>query len=510
MQNQSLVIIGGGGCGISVLAQFIDGLSNKELNGLSITIINREKRFGPGLPYSTDSDSNILNMKAHAMGIFAEQPLHFVEWVNRRKSDLGKRYETVDLQNDPFPPRSLYGLYLEDVLSATIERAKGAGISVNLMQGSVVDARESADGVQVELENGTKISADYAVLALGNFASVHYQDLKRTLGYFHSPWPENEFLKAIEKNADVCILGSRLTAVDTALMLATHGHKGKMTMVSRNGLLPKVQGMRINPAYETLLVERVQQVRQKDGTLRFKDFVRVLQEEIERVCGRTINWPEVLHPAGSGRDIFFKDVAASENNEVAWQDILASTSNVIENFWHWMPLSDREEFMGTFFSLWFVYRHAMPMKNARKIASLFQNGQLDVRSNPVVTHNAQTGLFEIVCSNEQRTGTETIAMPYVINATGEGLDVRKIQSPLLQNLLQHGDAVPNTCGGVEVDFETCALAGRQGFSQRMYTLGSLTRGTHFYTNDIHRNAVHAKRIADALSAKLLNQSHATV
>lgn len=505
MKPQSVVIIGGGGCGASVLAQFVEGLIKTHTRA-SITLIGRDERFGPGLPYGTEADSNILNMKGQAMGLYAERPLDFAEWVRMHKDDLRSRYGDVDLDSDPFPPRSLFGLYLEDSILKTVSQAKDAGISVHLMHGTVIDVQETVSGVEVKLSDGAAIQADHAVLALGNFPSTEYQDLKGAKGYFHTPWLEHTFLDEIGEGETVCILGSRLTAVDTALMLAANGHRGQIVMISRNGLLPKVQGKHINPAYQDVLVQRVQAVSQADGSLRLQDFVQVLREEIERVCGQSMDWQSVLHPQGSGRDIFLEDIAAAESDNVKWQDILASTSNVIEDFWHQLVPSDRQHFMRTFFSLWFVYRHAMPIKSARKIAALIKSRQLTTRANPTsVSVNPKTGMFDVECSDELRTGNECISTRFLINATGEGLDVAKIPSELLQNLLRHGMILPNPCGGIEVGFKTCNLIGQDGVSGRMYALGSLTRGTHFYTNDIHRNAVHAKRIVDALIEKLHTQ-----
>lgn len=497
MQNQSVIIVGGGGCGASVFVQLIEDALRSGNTNLSITVIGNANRFGPGLPYGTSEDSNVLNMKGQAMGIYAAHPLDFYDWTVANNDSIKNEYGDIDLNVDPFPPRSLYGRYLEQRMQEAKTEAEKSGISVAFLHGTVVDAQEANAGMTVTLKDGTVLSASYVVLAPGNFPSVHYTELESAPGYFHSPWPEQEFLSAIPKTESVCILGSRLTAVDTVLMLAQSGHEGKIFMVSRIGLLPKVQGSHIVPVYEQEILQEAEKLRNAEGFLSFSVLANILREQIERVQG-DVNWGEVLHPAGKGGDIFLRDLKAAETDSVQWQNILSSTSNIIEDLWHWMPQKDREDFMQHFCSLWFTYRHAMPMKNARKIAALLQSGQLAIHSlKSEVSYDSKAGMF----SMSDADGS-SVQAKYAINATGEGLDVGRIKSELLQNLLMKKIISANSCGGVDVDFETCALMRGKEKSNTMYLLGSLTRGTHFYTNDIHRNAVHAKRIADDLLAKL--------
>ncbi len=63
-------------------------------------------------------------------------------------------------------------------------------------------------------------------------------------------------------------------------------------------------------------------------------------------------------------------------------------------------------------------------------------------------------------------------------------------------MLGDGLLIPDTLGGVMVDFDTCESA------QGLYCIGNLTKGTHFYTNAVNRNIAHAKRVADHLSPPL--------
>ncbi len=69
----------------------------------------------------------------------------------------------------------------------------------------------------------------------------------------------------------------------------------------------------------------------------------------------------------------------------------------------------------------------------------------------------------------------------------------KIESKFVQNILSSGIITPHLAGGVTVDFKT--LKATEG----IHVIGSMTRGTHFYTTAIDRNAAHASRIADSIA-----------
>lgn len=78
----------------------------------------------------------------------------------------------------------------------------------------------------------------------------------------------------------MCILESRLTAIDEAVFMAENGHTGPINLVSRFGQLPKVQGPLV-PFERTLDVARELEETRAGAMI---ILVRRLQEEIERAA----------------------------------------------------------------------------------------------------------------------------------------------------------------------------------------------------------------------------------
>jgi uncharacterized NAD(P)/FAD-binding protein YdhS len=70
------------------------------------------------------------------------------------------------------------------------------------------------------------------VLALGNFCSTsHKEQFYGNPNYFRCPWPIEE-LNDVASDADVFVMGSRLTDIDVANDLVERGHKGVITFIS--------------------------------------------------------------------------------------------------------------------------------------------------------------------------------------------------------------------------------------------------------------------------------------
>lgn len=82
---------------------------------------------------------------------------------------------------------------------------------------------------------------------------------------------------------------------------------------------------------------------------------------------------------------------------------------------------------------------------------------------------------------------------FLIETLGQEFDATKVQSKLVQYILSSGLVTPNPVGGITMDFRT--LKATEG----IHVIGSMTRGTHFYTTAIDRNAAHASSIADSIT-----------
>src|SRR5262249_10138596 len=75
-------------------------------------------------------------------------------------------------------------------------------------------------------------------------------------------------VRAIERDADLCIVGSGLSMVDAMVSLAENWHRGRITVVSRHGLMPLSHAIAGPHAGDVEILLAIRGVRQRLHTLR--------------------------------------------------------------------------------------------------------------------------------------------------------------------------------------------------------------------------------------------------
>lgn len=477
--ESDLVIVGGGACGIAVAAHVIE-LVKKSKALRSITLIEKTKTAGPGLAYSDACVGTILNMEANKAGIYADDPEHFTRWI-------GTHYPT--LKETPFPQRRLYGVYLTSVLDGLVEDASQNGIAFRVINDEAIDISSVNEDLEVVLTGGTRIQTANAVLALGNFLTTLNPKLVGLPGFFSSPWPLKS-LKVIESDAPVSILGSGLTAIDAAISLVENGHRGNIKLISRNGRLPKVQGTTSRYQRRYIMHSLARELESSEGEVFGKVFGTIKQEIESLEGGNRYEYSDlkIFRDPLKGLQADIKD---AEDGTLRWQEVLRATAPVVERFWNCMSSKEKAVFLRDHMGIWFNFRHAIPLENARKILFLMEKGQLRVVRSASGTGSGTRwdGNHFSVVTNEG-----DIKSKYLIEAVGQEHNPASIESPLMEHLLSKGILKPHAAGGISVDFSTLSA------TKNIHVIGSMTRGTHFYTNSVDRNAIHASRIANSITA----------
>ena len=477
--ESDLVIIGGGAGGIAVAAHIME-LVKKGKKLRSITLIEKSNSVGPGLAYSDACVGTILNMEASKSGIYADDPEHFTRW-------MGTHFP--NLKETDYPQRQIYGAYLSSVLDDLVKEASQNGINFRVINDEAIDISPIDDDLEVVLDKGTRIQTANAVLALGNFLTTLNPKLDGFPGFFSSPWPLKQ-LKVIESDAPVSILGSGLTAIDVAISLVENGHRGNIKFISRNGRLPKVRG--IAPQYQRryMMHSLARDVESSEGEV-FGKIVSTIKREIEGHKGGNHYEYSDLKSFTDPLQGLQADIKDAENGTLYWQEVLRATTSVVERYWNCMSSKEKAVFLRDYIGIWFQFRYAMPLENARKILTLMEKGQLRVVRSVSGTRSDPKwdGNHFVVATTEGDTRSK-----YLIEAVGQEHNPASIKSALMERLLSKGILKPHAAGGISVNFSTLSA------TKNIHVIGSMTRGTHFFTNSVDRNAIHASRIADSITA----------
>jgi uncharacterized NAD(P)/FAD-binding protein YdhS len=136
----------------------------------------------------------------------------------------------------------------------------------------------------------------------------------------------------------------------------------------------------------------------------------------------------------------------------------------------------------------------MPPANAERICRVLRSGQLEVLPGLKSICRLSSGGFSIK-TIPREGAARAIKANAVINATGQGTDIRKFDQKLIRSLLSAGSIAPHPNGGMNVDLPTGRIIDEKGkISDSLFALGELTKGVHFYTNGIDPCAYRARNI----------------
>jgi uncharacterized NAD(P)/FAD-binding protein YdhS len=494
-----VAIIGAGASGTILASQLIEKSSRISNRKLRIYLIERSGNFGPGLAYSTPLESHILNMRASTMSAKKGQPDHFSQWMRSEEARLVKKYPWFSPSMAEYPPRIIYGQYLVALFQSTLEKAGRNNVEFEPVTGQAVDFVKKDGGLDLVLADGSTLAAHVMVLAPGNFPPALFQEFRGVGGYFHYPWPTSRIMENVPPDQPVAILGSGLSAIDTLFALLENNHSERVLFLSRRGLLPKVQGKPSVHRLEFMQQDHIDNLISEGGSmpLSLDQVVQLLRSEIEAAERESINWLSIFNPTGSVDQILEADIEKAEKGPLTYQAVLSATEAVIGQLWNALSIEDQRRFDRDFKSFWTVYRHPMPVSNARKILEALKSGQLHILSGCLCIRSCgESPGFEI--DIETRLGVPfTIKAPYIINATGQGHDVACYEDALIQTLLSKGIIQPHPSGGIQADFHTSQVYDQKGNLQsHIYALGEITRGVHFYTNGVAPNRHAADRITD--------------
>jgi uncharacterized NAD(P)/FAD-binding protein YdhS len=180
-----------------------------------------------GMAYSTPYLQHLLNVRAHNMSAFAEEPLHFVAWLAQHHP----HYTPQD-----FVPRRIYGDYLESIWQQTQALAAERKIYLRLVPSMAVAIAKQGDALAITTERGDAIAVERIVLATGNETKALPAATGRML---QTPWAVGAITQAATEPGPILLVGTGLTGVDTILALRAEGYAGEIIAYSRHGLLPQ-------------------------------------------------------------------------------------------------------------------------------------------------------------------------------------------------------------------------------------------------------------------------------
>ena len=491
-----IIIIGGGPAAVSTCLHMVEEYRQQKLyKPLEILVIEKGDKIGPGLPFSKSNAGNILNIHKDKMEPIFGTKGRFTEWLKSRADAP---------QDTNFPPRRFFGEYLAFLAERVRVDAANLGISIQYKTNcTVTDVDMLGNAVKVATNEGSLIG-DYLVLCTGTMPSSSYSHLINKVGYFHNPNEEKCYEK-IDINSDIAVIGTRLTAIDTVLKLLANGHRGKITMVSRSGLLPAVASKDI-PDYRLkhLTSENFHQL--TDGGSRFlslSDLAKLAFNEINEAEGKILLPHNIVRSYQDllPEDWLIQQIARAEYGPKPWQQVLTASYSLVPVIWSMLSLQDKKKFLHAYKGTYLTYLASFPLENAYKIRGYLASGQLSVRGGIKEITGLDDGGFSMSFDAGRPLMIKTI-----INATGPGSNPRRTQP--YERMIEKKLIQPHELAGIAVDCKTLqVISPRMGRNPRIFAIGGVTAGDYLATEHIVMVARQAAEVSKGIVSRISSASN---
>ena len=545
----NFAIIGGGLTGTSMLYCLIEKAKKAVRQGsmhpsqLKVQVFEKQAVFGPGLPHNDKQvmPYHITNMCAEDMSIDQKKPLDFKNWVTHNRDALRKilphHFDAFDSpsvigQLCTHYPRAIMGEYLKARFEKAIQTASKIGLQIELFPYSeVTDVKEDSGKVQLTVQDsksGTirSVTSDQILLATGHWFGQIEKDR-----FFPSPWPARRLLQNIPPGEHVAVIGSSLSAIEVVLTLTSDGKfirnkssdltyapstkPRKLTLYSRNGLLPRVRG-KIGEYRNTILTtESLNRLITKNkGQLHLNEVFSLLDAEMQKVYGRSIDWMDILKPSDAARNYLARHLKEAQNGdgpegELLWLTVLHQIIPMARDIYINLTLQERLRFERHYSTVFFSHAATQPTINAEKLLALIDGGFVEViplGETYRLIKDETSGDYSFLYKNKRGEESKD-TYRYVVNARGQDRSLKSNSSQLARNLIKSGtiyiDKIPDGVyrdafnkslsmghdsesnqyekGSVWIDTEThqimkMANDGTATRSENIYAVGAMTRG----------------------------------
>lgn len=425
-----IVIVGGGAAATLVAFQLLRG----EAPYPRVALVEPRPAIARGVAYSTTRPEHLLNVIASRMTVLPEDPGHFV----RHLEAVGT--PGTGAVGDRFAPRRAFAGYLD----ATLASAPGRD-ALSVLQDAVVDVLPVAAGGlrTMVLASGRQLSSREVVLAAGNegrglpLPAAAIQGAPQVV----EAW-DYDGVAAIAPDRDVCIVGSGLSMVDAAITRIAQGHTGRITVVSRHGLLPLPHAAP-GDQHASIDADALQGTGIR-GRLRL---LRAWAREAEAHG----------HP---------------------WQWTLDAVRHHVQDLWRHTDARERGRFLRHAVRYWDIHRHRIAPEVAAQLDACIADGRMQVRAGRLRTIAGHAdGTADVTFVPRDGNGPVVLPAQVVINATGIETTLARSRRPLMRALQARGAVQAGPLGiGIAADAGGAVLGADGHADIGLHVLGAARIG----------------------------------
>lgn len=452
MNHVDVAVIGGGFSAAATIVNLIELLDPEQ----KIGVIGRSAGLGLGTAYGTADEVHRLNVPAGRMSIFPDRPNHLCEWLTQNGHAMGP---------EDFIPRQLFGAYVQDTLEAQLYRTDNRS-RIFLQDAEAIDCESLDDGEQVfHLSNGEQLASRASVFCIGGTpAGLPLRDdriaLEARRHLCLNVWAD-KWMERAGPDDTVFMLGSGLTMVDQVMSLRRRGHRGRIHVVSRHGLVPLPHRIPRSPPVEAAFAP---------GSGPLSEMMRRLRAA-----------------AGKAED---------------WRSAVDGIRPITQAVWQHLSLEERQRFLRHANAWWNIHRHRLAPDIRARFDEMRASGQVEVSAgwlHEIYENNGQAR----VAYRDRHSGTlRQISADWVVNCTGmEKCSISKV--PLLKKMSARGMISGDALGlGLAVNADSQIQREDGSTAASSYALGPMTIGQFFEIFAVPDIRVQTRHVASHISEKI--------
>ena len=372
--------MGGGAAGVSTFIAAVRRCAAK-----TIYVID-PRPIGPGFAFANTDDDILCNTSVDIMSVVAGNHWDFLHFLN------AKGYAAT---LDSYVPRRWAAAYFRERFNQYCAVANQRGIDVICLPYRFRSLR--IEGYRCytlrfcEAAAHASLDVSDVIFCTGFGAPRVPDELKRYRSlptFIECPYPEAEMLAKVSPRSKVLVIGSKLSATDSAILLCRERHR--VTMASPSGELLSVRSRFIRDRRFVLDLGRLGNVmsrcsRETSGPLtpaQHRIYLRYIADTLSRYS--TVPWRTQFSCAERCDDRLREEIAIAEQGRNTWQDIIVSFVDAINATYtkYAQTFTDlHPEFRRTIFR----YLTSIALPNARKLLQLIDKGSVSIKRGMPIT-----------------------------------------------------------------------------------------------------------------------------
>lgn len=452
-----IAIIGGGYTGAVVALHLLRTAPAKT----RVAIVETRIELGSGIAYSTRADEHRINVPAERMGAGAAPADRFDVWLKTHHPEL----IGDGTPENTYVARRWFGIFVRDRLTQALNESP---VSLVHIRARALSIQSGAGGNEIDLSDGRSLHSRHIVIAVSHGMPALPKGASASLcgthGFLENPWDISR-LDEIPADGAVFIIGTGLTMADVIASLAARGHRGRITAISRRGLLSRKAGPADVPSNLDLA-----------------------------------EWPPASLAVYAKR--IRREVARLEADGLSWRGLFTALRRQSAHLWANLSYVEKQRFLRHLKAFYDVHRYRMTPETHDLVEAARARGQIEIIAANLVRVEPIAQGFDVIFRRRHAAIDERCRVAAVVNCTGPKQQLRADPTNFLGALIAQGLAIPDPLRlGLSVDNDF-RVAGR---GRNFYALGPLTRerfGDTYGAPEIQRDA---ERLAGLLSAALIRE-----